>query len=404
MDLFYMGLMYREQDYEEIMEKSKVGLSVAANVFQYNLLKGLKECGFNRIPGVNSFPVGTWPKQYKQLFLTDKKIELCGNEFSSTPTINVPGIKQWVRYISTEKILSRYLKKCPKAVILTYNFYFPYYSALIKIKKRYPNIHICTIITDLPNEYGINYETGIKGKMIDYIGKKSMSFTEISDSFVLLTEEMKVPLKINDRPYTVVEGFAQDYFKNIEYRASEKKHIVYTGTLNREFGVGELISAFETLNFPKTELHLYGKGNLEKEIKKKTINHSNIKYFGMVERSVALAAQKNATILVNPRSNDMFFTKYSFPSKTMEYLSSGRPLVAYMLDGMPKEYEKYIYVIDQEKNNGMLNALKNALNDTEKNRMMKGNRARNFVLNEKNTRKQVQKIVDLLNTCQSKTI
>ena len=38
---------------------------------------------------------------------------------------------------------------------------------------------------------------------------------------------------------------------------------------------------------------------------------------------------------VNPRQNNEEFTKYSFPSKTMEYLASGVPVVAYKLDGIP---------------------------------------------------------------------
>ena len=52
-----------------------------------------------------------------------------------------------------------------------------------------------------------------------------------------------------------------------------------------------------------------------------------------------------ADVLVNPRPNNEEYTKYSFPSKNIEYLMTGKPVVAYMLDGMPAHYKKFLYEI-----------------------------------------------------------
>lgn len=394
-----MGLMYDENQYNEIAKKSKVGLSVAANVFQYNLLEGLMSFDNIKIYGINSLPVGTWPNQYEELFIFDKYINILGNKFNTTKTINFPGIKQWLRKISARKILEKYIRTHDDITILTYNFYLPYYKALSKLKKKYPRIKIYTIVTDLPNEFGINYEKGIKAKIIDYIGKKSMESTKISDGFVLLTEQMKEPLKLNGRPYAIVEGFANDNFSNVHDNTRKKelsKTIVYTGTLNREFGAGELVKAFQKIQRNDVELHIYGRGNLEDEIIEKSKYDRRIKYLGAVDHETALSAQKNATVLINPRSNDMSFTKYSFPSKTMEYLISGRPLVAYKLDGIPEEYLKYFYVIDETEDDSMLKTLTMALDDTEEKRIKLGREAREFVLNNKSCKKQAEKIIELI--------
>ena len=40
--------------------------------------------------------------------------------------------------------------------------------------------------------------------------------------------------------------------------------------------------------------------------------------------------------------------QYSFPSKTMEYLASGTPSIAYKLEGIPSEY--YPFIIFPESN------------------------------------------------------
>ena len=58
----------------------------------------------------------------------------------------------------------------------------------------------------------------------------------------------------------------------------------------------------------------------------------------------------SAAVLVNPRPNNEEYTKYSFPSKDIEYLLSGKPTVAFLLDGMPKCYQDFLYVVDQNKN------------------------------------------------------
>ena len=45
---------------------------------------------------------------------------------------------------------------------------------------------------------------------------------------------------------------------------------------------------------------------------------------------------------MNPRSADAEYTKYSFPSKTIEYLATGVPVVMNRLPGIPEEYEYFV--------------------------------------------------------------
>ena len=97
-------------------------------------------------------------------------------------------------------------------------------------------------------------------------------------------------------------------------------------------------------------------------------------------------------MLVNPRQNTDIFTKYSFPSKTMEYLASGRPVIGYRLDGIPEEYYKYIQLV----NDNSVDALKDKIVEVcslpadERNRI--GMTAREFIVREKNPRVQCQKV------------
>ena len=71
-------------------------------------------------------------------------------------------------------------------------------------------------------------------------------------------------------------------------------------------------------------------------------------YFGAVSPEEAARIRMRASVLVNPRTSEGRYTRYSFPSKTLEYLLGGRPVVAYLLPGIPEEYRSYLIVPSRE--------------------------------------------------------
>ena len=104
-----------------------------------------------------------------------------------------------------------------------------------------------------------------------------------------------------------------------------------------------------------------------------------------------------ATLLINPRPTNQEFVKYSFPSKNMEYLVSGTPLLTTRLPGMPMEYYPYIYTIDAETDEGLCKTLRVLLSKSKQELHENGKRAKMFVLENKNENIQGKKIVLLLN-------
>ena len=132
--------------------------------------------------------------------------------------------------------------------------------------------------------------------------------------------------------------------------------------------------------------------SIRTEVKK----DNRIVYKGQLPRDEVLKLQKTATVLVNPRQNNEDFTKYSFPSKNLEYLSSGVPLVAYKLDGIPCEYANYIRFVEDNSDQSLADALIEICELTDEERKKIGKKAREFVLNEKNDKVQVKKVIDYL--------
>ena len=198
------------------------------------------------------------------------------------------------------------------------------------------------------------------------------------------------------KPYCVVEGIASKT-QQIERKENSEKTILYTGTLHQKFGVMNLVNAFSQIEDPDYRLVICGIGDSEQAIKDAVKDDSRITFLGQLPRNEVIEWQKKATVLVNPRQNNEEFTKYSFPSKTMEYLSSGIPVVAYKLDGIPDEYDQYIQYVADDSIESLKKKLVEVCEMTREERQELGNIGRNFVLMKKNSTIQVRKIRTLVN-------
>jgi glycosyltransferase involved in cell wall biosynthesis len=178
-------------------------------------------------------------------------------------------------------------------------------------------------------------------------------------------------------------------------RDINKKVILYTGSLNIQFGIMDLLDAIDLIANYNYEFWICGSGEAEKEIEKRCAHDKRIKYFGYVAKNEILKLQQKATVLINPRNNEGEYTKYSFPSKTMEYLMSGKPVIMYKLDGIPDEYDPFLYYITGNSPRDIANKIIEVAGKSQAELDVCGNRARQFVMKNKNHIVQARKILSL---------
>ena len=88
--------------------------------------------------------------------------------------------------------------------------------------------------------------------------------------------------------------------------------------------------------------------------------------------------------------------KYSFPSKTMEYMSTGTPVLTTVLPGMPKEYHPHVYLLEDESAEGISQRLRELMALSEEELFQKGLSGRDFVLDKRNNVIQAKKILDMI--------
>ena len=120
-----------------------------------------------------------------------------------------------------------------------------------------------------------------------------------------------------------------------------------------------------------------------------------ILFNGLLDREEILQIQRASRLLVNPRRGNQEFTKYSFPSKLLEYMSSGTPVLSFRLPGIPPEYEDYLFWAGEERDS-LYEALVHLVSKPNSELEEMGRRARNFVRTHKSATAQAAKILHMI--------
>jgi glycosyltransferase involved in cell wall biosynthesis len=401
MDVLYVSGVCSNKKFDELFRESKIKPQQQAQKFHSLLCNGLKE-QVRSICVMTALPIN---RSITQKLWFSKSVEKIGNILHIyLPFINIPIIRNLFIFISGffTCLAWAFNKRAHEKVIICDILSLSNTAPTLLVAKLF-GIKIMAIVTDLPNylDLGIGSKnTRHSKRIIPYIYRKFCNYLiNKYDYYVLLTEQMNRLINPHKKPYVVIEGFVDHQMKNMNIEEKEKyqeKVIVYAGGLYERNGVKKLLDAFIGLSDPHARLWLFGSGELVSVIKGYERIDNRIKYFGVVPNQKVVEHEMKATLLVNPRPSNKDFTKYSFPSKNMEYMVSGTPVLTTALPGMPDEYYNYVYIIDDESVEGLTLKLRDVLNKDRKELYLKGLNAKKFVLDKKNNVIQAKKIISLL--------
>lgn len=386
------------KEYEEAFRKeSRNNMQDAANALQWNLYEGFCENLGCHMPLFNILPVDSFPQYYPRPFV--KKFTFNDNGIN-IGFCNIKLIRNFFKPIKTYKVLKAWCRKNdgPKTLFV-YTLSHHLLKAVNKAKLNYPDLKVCAIVADLPDMASLSSKkSALQKAFTRWSSTNAYNLISCVDSFVLLTKHMATYMNIS-QPFVVMEGIASEnnYTPAVSADENGERIIMYSGTLHRKFGVLHLLEAFRKIEKENYRLVICGIGDSEAEIRQASKEDSRIIFKGQLSRNEVLELQKQATVLVNPRLNNDEFTKYSFPSKTMEYLASGTPVVAYRLDGIPDEYEPYIFYPADDSIQTLTELLQQVGEMSENERRQYGEAAQKYVLEYKNNIVQTKKIIDFLN-------
>lgn len=401
MKIYYIGTICSDETFNDVTNKSKVKPSISAQVFEDSLLTGINANKNIEISAHTFLTIASFPNGYK-LFIPPIKEKLKSGIITKWyPTINFAFFKQWGYCISTFFSLCYWLIKNinDKEKVIFCCSIFSFIARPVIFLANLFKTETCVIVTDLPKfHFSLRKPRGIKKLFSNHFLKSQIKYQSRFDKYILLTKYMKDELGVTDKPCLIIEGIANEslFTANKRYiNLKKEKAIMYAGMLNKKHRIEMLIKGF-MLTKSDFELWLFGSGDFEKEIQEYAKKDERIKFFGRVNRDEVLEYEHRASLLVNIRDSKEAYTKFSFPSKTIEYMACGTPLLTTRLPGIPDEYYEYCYVLDNETIDGLNESFENILSLPQDELLNKGKIAMNYIFTNKVARIQGKKIIGFL--------
>ena len=187
-------------------------------------------------------------------------------------------------------------------------------KAAKKIAKRY-EVPIVGMLTDNP----FNLSSGSSFTK-NYIVNEGSSL----DGYLSLSPGL-VNVYNPNVPYYIFEGLVCE-------ETDGKKDPIFNyfyfgGSLYERYGVKTLVDAFHKSNI-KNKLVIAGSGPLDKYIEQMAQDDYRILYLSQLSKDKNIAYMRNSIANINPRPLDRQLDEESVPSKLLEYLSIGNPVIS----------------------------------------------------------------------------
>lgn len=252
------------------------------------------------------------------------------------PFVNVFVVKPFsialVTLGSVLRALLRTSRDAQQCVVVYNSISYIYAPALLAA--RITRTPLCAIIADVPLK---SHRRQILRRLENYA---ELRLARSGEMLVALTQGLAADFA-NARPTIVIDG-AVSLHPGHELPGNETNvaeagrtstlDVVFTGSLNEASGIELVLSAFELVADRRIHLHIYGAGPQLDAVRNHRLFGHTIFYNGVVSNQAVRTIQTKATLLVSPRVPDGFLTRYTFPSKVLEYLSSGSPVLSNALE------------------------------------------------------------------------
>lgn len=399
MDIIYLSSSCSDGKFNELWKKGYTQKLPQAQKYHNLLMEGLAAVTKGNLTAISAYPVN---RQWVKKLHFDREEEQVGKiHYIYGAFWNCNVLRQLSRKYNTKREIQRLYRKNSDTVIICDVLNYSLAAAARACGKKH-KIPVIGIVTDVPG-----YASGARRKTLSFMNQQISKFgSKIVakslakfDGYLLLTEDMNAVVNTRNKPYIVIEGHCDNGMAKRENTLENKSYpkvMMYAGGIHKEFGIQRLVNVFVEADIPDWECHIYGDGNYQNELEQLCKKHSNVKYFGSQPNALVVENQLRASLLVNPRLTDAEYVKYSFPSKTLECMVSGTPLLTTNLPGMPKSYHDYVYLFEDETEESFRTVLVQVLSLDSQTLHEKGMKAKYYALSQKNNVTQAKKLLGFI--------
>jgi len=342
MKILYVSGAMKDGDFNIYVKNAKYHINPSNQNFHYRFLKALATQTAVTALTLRPFTKGLFDFQELK-----SEVAMDGNiTFEYFPDKAGRIYKLWHRSQNLTKRLSDEIKTLGKDVIILVDaMKFVLAKATLKAAKK-NGISVFAIVTD--NPHLLSNESRFYVRAIKSLYQKY-------DGFITLSSGLNELANKKNKPSYVFSGFAEALPELT--KPETKPYFFFGGALYERYGVLNMIEAFRQIKTDR-ELLIAGHGPLIARIQEITKEDTRIHYLGMLSREEVHKYEQHADLNINPRLFDENLDKYSVPSKVLEYLASGAPLLSTLHSALRDEFcGEAIWVKD-----GSVDELRKAMN------------------------------------------
>lgn len=320
MRIIYVSGAMKDSDFNSYVKDAKFNINPSNQNFHYRFLKALGTA--TPVTALTLRPFA------KGLFDINKLPEASSQDDNITFKYLADETgrlyKLFVREANIAKTLQNELKESDTVILVDSMKYALAKTALRLGKKN--RIKVFGIITDNPRL--LSNESSLYCRAITSLYKKY-------DGFIALSKGLNELANVGNKPTYIFHGFAEELPEIV--KKEQKPYFFCCGALYERYGILNMIEAFKKLK-TDYELLIAGHGPLISAIKAIEQQDQQIHYLGLLSKEQISDYEQNAALNINPRLFDAELDKYSVPSKVLEYLASGTPLLTTMHTTLHEEF------------------------------------------------------------------
>jgi len=395
-DLLFIGGMYSPAKYKDYLRDSPRGLQGAVDIHQWNLINGFKKIKNTTVHQLSAPYLAAYPS-FKKLFVNAVSNDL----FHSIGYVNLPILKDFMRSALLKRRVATWAndKTEDDKVVMCYYVSIPQMQAALSAG---PGIHKTLVIADVPGYLNLSQSQSIFTNLVSRLKNyRIRKLVKRFDSYVVVTKYIADLLNLPHGSWIVSEGMVgEDRVANlnaIKKRKFPNNDVIYAGGLHEKYGVKELLNTAISLTDENIDFYFYGSGEMAEEINNASKKYRNIHAMGYTSHEIIIEHQRRAKILINPRRNEHDYVRYSFPSKNIEYLMSGTPVLCYKIDSIPNDYDDVFIYIDNERTDALKEAILKTVSLSTDSLRQIGTRASKFVSEHKTNTIQALMIMKFIN-------
>ena len=385
--ILWIGPLLDELELEEMVKNGECA-TASANLAEWNFLKYFVQETQCNLVALSAIRTIEWPKN-KKLFYREKSVETYFDgrlRLHNEGFCNIFGISHLSRAASLQRAAKRLACDLDPDIyvqVIVYSMHLPFMKAAEAFVHAHSNSCYKLIVPDLP--LNMNTTTSLRRvlKQIDWrcIQKHMRSV----DGYILYTRQMANYLHLDDEQYMVCEGIANiDLISSdtgvMQEDAPDQRTCIYAGNLDPKYGIERLIDVFGLLDTSRYTLQIFGRGSGEDKIANKCDETENVQFMGFRPNREIIEIEKRASFVINPRPTTLNCANYSCPSKTLEAMACGTPLITTKLPGIPSSYFDYLIELNDDSDKSMVKSLQKAFDLEDSKRQKIGREAQDFVL------------------------